>query len=236
MLMMAAADGTEAQAQGRDGEFPWASWGSGGRQIACLYKREGKIRLFDVASKQQVRELPRQGIFQQLYWSGDGQRLCGTANLNGQDWNILSLNLETGRATQVSRNLACTPDWFQSNPEQLIYSCRIPGLDSDYGITMLMQGGADGKSRSLIYGEAGRHVYYGCVSPDDRYVVFSVSESDGGTDSGMRMMRLSDAPVVVPVNFEALRELYPGAKTGPVLAVGHRGFEPHWTYRDVGGP
>ena len=44
-----------------------------------------------------VKEMPRQGIFQQMFWSPDGKRLCGTANLNGQDWNILSLELETGK-------------------------------------------------------------------------------------------------------------------------------------------
>jgi len=235
VLMMGNADGTGAEPQGREGEFPWASWGVGGKQFACLHRREGRIRIFDTETRQAVRELPRQGIFQQLYWSGDGKRFCGTANLNGRDWNILSLDAETGGMTQVSRNLACTADWFQANPAQVVYSCRIPGLGSDYGITMLMHGGADGKSRGLIYGEAGRHVYYGCISPDDRYVVFSVSETDGGTDSGMRIMRLADGPVVVPADFEALRELYPGARSGPVLAVGHPGFEPHWTYRDVGG-
>ena len=169
-LVIANADGSTPQPQGQDGDWPWASWSPDGRQIACLYKRDGTIRIFDLATKKLVKEMPRQGIFQQMFWSADGRRLCGTANVRGQDWNVVGLELETGKATLLSRGLNCTPDWFQGNPNRVIYSNRTPGLASDYGWTMLMQATADGKDRNLIYGERGRHIYYGCMSPDDKFV------------------------------------------------------------------
>jgi hypothetical protein len=234
VLMLANADGSSPEPAGKDGEFPWASWSPDGQQLACLFRREGKIRVFSVATRELVKEMPRQGIFQQLFWSPDGKRLCGTANLNGQDWNILSIELETGKATQVSRNLCCTPDWFQGDPGRIIYSSRIPGLATDYGFTMLMQAAADGKNRTLIYGERGRHIYYGCTSPDDKYVVFSIPESDGGTDAEMAVIRLADSPMIVPENYKELRELFPSARGGPVLRLGVAGFEPQWTYREIG--
>lgn len=233
-LVIANADGSNPQVQGGNGDWPWACWSPDGKQLSCLYKREGVIRIFDLETKKLAKEMPRQGIFQQLYWSGDGQRLCGTANLNGQDWNILSLELASGTATQVSRHLCCTPDWFQGDPRRVVYSCRVPGVDSAYGWTMLMQGTADGKDRKLVYGERGRHIYYGCTSPDDRYAVFAHPESDGGTDAEMVVVRLADTPIIVPEDYRGLKELYPEAKSGPVLRLGQPGFEPHWTYAEIG--
>lgn len=234
-LVLANADGSNPTPQGRDGELPWASWSPDGRQFACLYKREGRIRIVDAQTRQTVKELPRAGVFQQLYWSPDGKRLCGTANLDGEDWNIVSLDLATGRSSQVSRNLACTPDWFQGNANRLLYSNRVPGLATDYGWTLLMQGSADGKSRNLLYGERGRHIYCACTSPDDRYVIFSFPESDGGTDANLAIIRLADAPIVVPDDYIELKALYPDAKPGPVLRLSQPGFEPHWTYVEVFG-
>ena len=233
-LLIAKADGSNPQPQGGDAAWPWASWSPDGKQIACLYKREGKIRIFDLATKALVRELPRQGIFQQMFWSPDGRRLCGTANLNGQDWNVISLDLTTGKTALLTRALNCTADWFQGDPNRVIYSHRTPGLASDYGWTMLMQATADGRSRTLIYGERGRHVYYGCTSPDDRFVIFSLPESDGGTDAHLAIVRLADTPIIVPDDYLGLRSLYLNAKGGPVLRLPQRGFEPHWTYAEVG--
>ncbi|HYG35001.1 MAG TPA: hypothetical protein VEC99_09465 [Clostridia bacterium] len=233
-LIIAAADGSSLQVMGKDGEWPWACWSPDSKQIACLYKREGKIRIFDLETKKLIKEMPRQGIFQQLFWSSDGKRLCGTANLNGQDWNIVSLEITSGKATQVSRNLCCTPDWFQKDAEKVIYSCRIPGLGSDYGWTMLMQGTADGKSRTLLFGERGKHIYYGCTSPDDKYALFSVPESDGGTDAEMVVIRMSDAPIIMPDDYTHLKALYPNAKNGPALHLGQAAFEPHWTFANIG--
>ncbi|MCX6929824.1 MAG: hypothetical protein NT154_42405 [Verrucomicrobia bacterium] len=234
-LVIAKADGSDPQPQGEEGAFPWASWSPDGTQIACLYKREGRIRIFDLATRKLVKELPRQGIFQQLFWSPDGKRLCGTANLNGQDWNIVSIDMGTGKEDLLSRALNCTPDWFQGDPNRVIYSNRTPGLGSEYGFTMLMQATADGKSRTLVCGERGRHLYCGCTSPDDKYVIFSRPESDGGTDANMAIVRLADTPIIVPNDYTVLRSLYPNAKSGPVLQLQAAGFEPHWTYAEIGG-
>jgi Tol biopolymer transport system component len=231
--VMAKADGSQPQALGAEGDFPWACWSPDGRQVSCLYRRQGKIRIVDLQTHQVTRELPRQGIFQQMFWSPDGTQVCGTANLNGQDWNVVSLDLGTGKVTLLSRNLNCTPDWFQQNPRRVIYSNRTPGLATDYGWTMLMQASDDGKERSLIYGERGKHIYYGGTSPDDRYALFSYPETDGGTDAGMAIIRLADAPIIVPEDYRELKALYPGAKTGPVWRMNLVGFEPHWTFAEV---
>jgi len=234
-LVVANADGSNPVVQGSDGEWPWASWSPDGKQFACLYKREGKITIIDAESKKLIKEMPRQGIFQQLYWSPDGKRLVGTANFSGQDWNILSIDLESGKSTLLSRALNCTPDWFQGDPNRVIYSNRTPALGNKYGWTMLMQATADGKSRTLVYGERDRHIYYGCTSPDDKYVIFSVPPTDGGVDAEMVIIRLADTPMIVPSDYTALKALYPGSKHGPALHLGEVGFEPHWTYADAGG-
>lgn len=233
-LVAADADGSNPSVQGKDGEWPWASWSPDGKQFACLYKREGKIRIVEAESKKVIKELPRQGIFQQMFWSPDGKRLVGTANFSGQDWNILSIELETGKATLLSRALNCTPDWFQADPHRVLYSNRTPALGNQNGWTLLMQATADGKSRTLIYGERDRHIYYGCTSPDDQYVIFSVPTTDGGVDAEMAIVRLADTPMIVPRNYTALKTLYPGAKNGPVLRLSEAGFEPHWTYAELG--
>ncbi|MGA2498916.1 MAG: hypothetical protein ABSH20_14330 [Tepidisphaeraceae bacterium] len=82
-LVVADADGSNPVVFGDMGEYPWASWSPDGTQFACLYRREG-IQIIDIASKKVVKQLPRRGIFQQLYWSPDGKRLVGTANVGGQ--------------------------------------------------------------------------------------------------------------------------------------------------------
>lgn len=227
-LVLAEADGSNPQAWGTEGEWPWASWSPDGARLACLYRRQGRIRIIDIPTRQTLKELPRQGIFQQMYWSPDGKRLCGTANFSGQDWNIVSLELETGKTTQVSRGLNCTADWFQGDPLRLIYSHRLPGLATSYGWTMLMEGTADGAERNLLYAERGRHVYFGCTSPDGRYLIFSVPQTDGGTDALMAIIRRADAPIIVPDDYKELQALCPGARSGPVFRLPFAGFEPHW--------
>lgn len=230
-LVFANADGSNPVAQGRDGELPWASWDPDCRRFACL---EDQIRIRDAETKKVLKELPRQGIFQQLFWSPDGKRLCGVANLHGRQWNIISIELATGKATLLTRALNCTPDWFQHDPNRVVYSNRTPGIGDGYGFTMLMQATADGKSRTLVCGESKRHIYFGCTSPDDKYVVFSRPEHDGGIDGPMAMVRMADTPMVVPTGYKDLLELYPGAKEGPVLRLPYAGFEPHWTYAERG--
>lgn len=81
-LVLAKSDGSEPEVQGKPGEFPWATWGPDGRQIACLTK--GGIEIFDLASKKLLRSLDRKGIYQQLVWSPDGKSFCGPANHFGE--------------------------------------------------------------------------------------------------------------------------------------------------------
>ncbi len=83
---------------------------------------------------------------------------------------------------------------------------------------MLMQAAADGKSRTLIYGEKDRHVYYGCTSPDDKYVVFSTPACDGGLNGPMALVGLADTPMVVPESYAELRNLSRG-EGGPRAAA-----------------
>ncbi len=242
-LVIADANGSCRVVHGKDGEFPWASFGPQDKQIACLYKRDGKIRFFDLASKKMVREIPNKGIFQQLFWSPDGKRLVGTANIAGRNWNIVSVYAKTGKATLLTRALNCTPDWFQNDPERVIYSNRnpalFPGKYNNYGLTMLMQATADGKSRKLIYGNHKKHCYYGCTSPDDKYVLFGDDPEDSIVAGELRVLRLADTPII-PRSLKTLKLLYPSSKEGPVFSlklpggVPLRGFEPHWTYTEIG--
>lgn len=231
-LVIANSDGSNPVVQGKPEEFPWASWSPDGKQIACLYKREGKIRIFDLETKKMVREMPRYGVFQQLYWSPDGKRLCGCANVAGADWNIIDIELATEKVTQLSRQLNCTPDYFHDSAH-VIHSHREPGLADGYGWTMLMQATVDGKRRALVYGEREKHVYWACTSPDDQYVIFSIFPKDNGIDGEMAIVRLADTPMVVSstVSYKELKALYPDAKEGPVLHLTNvpAGFEPHWT-------
>jgi hypothetical protein len=170
-----------------------------------------------------------------MYWSPDGRRVCGTANyLSGQDWNVVATDLTSGRVTLLTRGVNCTPDWFQGDANRVIHSHRTPGLGSAYGWTMLMQATADGTQRRLVYAEQGRHVYYGCTSPDDRYVVFALPEVDGGIDAPMAVVRLADTPMVLPEGYAQVKALYPTARSGPVLRLNQVGFEPHWTYAELG--
>lgn len=243
-LIVANANGSDLRLQGESGAYPWASFGADMKQIACLYKQERKIRIFDFASKKLVREMPSQGVFQQLFWAPDGKHVVGTANIQGRNWNVVSINVRTGRRTVLTRALNCTPDWFQGDPNRVIYSNRnpalFPGQYDNYGLTMLMQATVDGKHRKLIYGNAARHCYFGCTSPDDEYVIFCDDAHDGLVTGDIHVIRLSDTPVI-PVALKSLKLLFPDSHTGPVLDWKHangvaiRGFEPHWTNRDVGG-
>jgi len=237
-LVFSNSDGSNPVVQGMPGEFPWASWNTDETQMACLHKKEGKIRIFECGTKKLVREMPSYGVFQQLYWSPDGKRLCGVANVAGADWNIIDIHLATEKVTQLSRNLNCTPDYFHDS-SWVIHSHRQPGLADGYGWTMIMRAAIDGKTRKLVYAERGKHVYWACTSPDDRYAVFSIFPQDGGIDGEMAIIRLADTPIVASstVPYKELEELHPNAKRGPVLRLTRvpAGFEPHWTSFRVDG-
>ncbi len=243
-LVIADANGSNPQPVGRPGELPWASWSPDMNRFACLYRKHGKIRIVDTQTRQIVRELSTQGIYQQLFWSPDGKRLVGTANRAGRQWNVVSINLATEKLTVLTRALNCTPDWFQGNAERVIYSNRnpalFPGKYNNYGLTMLMQATADGRRRRLIYGNVHKHVYYGCTSPDDRYIIFADDPGDNLVVGELRVIRLADTPII-PAAFNDLKPLYPNANDGPVLdlqlpnGASLRGFEPHWTYAELSG-
>lgn len=243
-LIVAKSDGTNPHPVGNDGEFPWASWSPDGSQIACLTK--GGIEIWDLASHKLVRKLDRKGIYQQLFWSPDGRWFTGPANTYGENWTVVRMDAATGTVNPVSKFQNCTADWFPDS-KRLIYSSRpanqsdegslsqASGQKPDYGWTQLWMANGDGSGRQLIYGEDGRHVYGGDISPDSRYVLFTTASKDGGLlDSFIYVMRLSDAPTIGGQS-SALRRLNPGAKAGVILPL-TLGFEPHWTHAQIPGP
>ena len=59
-LVLAKSDGNGPQVLGASGEYPWASWSPDGRQIACLSVKG--ISLVDLATRQVVRTMPREGF------------------------------------------------------------------------------------------------------------------------------------------------------------------------------
>jgi Tol biopolymer transport system component len=241
-LVIASADGTSPVDYG---EFPWASWSPDGKQVACL-TRSG-IEFRDVGTRQVVRTFDRKGIFQQLYWSPDGRSLTGTANAFGAAWTVVRMDASTGAANAVAKNQNCTPDWFPDSRHTIYSSRPVNQEDADggaaakavgqkpgYGWTQLWMADVEGNEHSLLYGEDGRHIYGGSISPDGRYVLFTRSLTDGNEDTAvLGLIRFSDAPIIAGES-KALRKLHPNAKDGPVLSLGP-GWEPHWTYARVGG-
>ena len=234
-LVFANSDGAGAEVYGESGQYPWASWSPDGRQIACLSIKG--VSFVDIAGKQVVRTLERQGFFQQLTWSPDGQWLSGVANSFGTGWSVARMNAGTGAVNAVSRVDCCTPDWFPDN-QQIIFSNRPPGQkgNSGQGWTQLWRADAEGKTRTLVYGEDGRHVYGGQVSPDGMYVLFTGNmREDGDPENAgapMGLLRLADAPVIGGESKE-LRVLHPEARSGPVLTL-PVGWEPCWTFAKSG--
>ena len=126
-----------------------------------------------------VNKMPRQGIYQQLFWSPDGTMLCGPANRRGDAWGVVQIEMDTGTLHSVSGPSCCTGDWFPDSG-RLIYSYRPPdqevmdggemarrsGQKLEHGWTQLWMADKTGQNRSLVYGEDGRHIYGGLVSPD----------------------------------------------------------------------
>jgi Tol biopolymer transport system component len=233
-LVFANSDGTSPQVFGGRGEYPWASWSPDGREIACLSIKG--ISLVDIASRRVERVLERKGFFQQMTWSPDGKWLCGVANSFGTGWSVARMEVATGTANSVSRVDCCTPDWFPDS-RNLIFSNRPPGQkgNNGQGWTQLWMADAEGKARRLVYGEDGRHVYGGHVSPDGKYVLFTGNMREdgdpGNAGAPMGLMRLADAPIIGGESKE-LRALHPGAKSGPVLAL-PTGWEPCWTFAEI---
>ncbi len=213
------------------GKHPWGCWSPDGTLISCLSLKG--IEILDVATGKVKRRMKRAGYFQQLFWSPDGKWFCGTANVGGELWTIVRMDVATGKWNVVSRFRNCTPDWFPDS-RQVIFSNR-PANQKGYGWTQLWMAPGQGGQRKMLYGEDGRHIYGGGLSPDGRYVLFTRCPKDGGGSerSGAPggLMRLADAPII-GANSPALRKLHPGAHDGPVLALPDL-WEPHWTFTDV---
>lgn len=233
-VIIADADGGNPVEFGKMEEYPWACWGADGKTLSCLSLKG--IEIVDIATKQVVRSIARQGIYQQLFMSPDGKWFCGTANVGGAQWNIVRMNIETGELNSVSTFRNCTPDWFPDS-KHVIFSNRPDGQKGN-GWTQLWQADADGTTRSMIFGEDGFEMYGGAMSPDGKYVLFTrcVHERGGIEKAGLPMsiMRLSDAPMIGGASPD-LRKVHPNAKDGPYLNL-PTGWEPHWTYADIGKP
>ena len=251
-LVTANSDGSNPVACGKNGEYPWATWSPDTKQIACLYHNEGVIRIFDFETKKPIKEMPDHGIFQQVYWSPDGKRLCGTANVKGAPWHIVALDLETQQTTVLSQHLNCTPNWFKDG-SGVVNSCRNPawgrkGAKGEaYGNTLLVQATVDGRTPALLYADIDAHIYNGFTSPDDQYVAFHTGMSEGGTQGDPEkhrcfyIIRRSDTPIIQP-GFEVLSKLHPNASRGPVLQPRFPNGHPlvtvfvagDWTYAEIG--
>jgi Tol biopolymer transport system component len=230
-LVLAQADGSSPVVLGKPGELSWASFSPDGTQIASLSMKG--IAFVDLASRKALRTLPRKGFFQQVTWSPDGKWLIGVANSFGASWSIARMDAITGEATAVNTVDCCTPDWFPDSAE-VIFSWRPPGqkINNGYGWTQLWRATADGKKRQLVYGEDGRHVYGGNVSPDGQYALFTGNMNEDGDPKNaggpMGLIRLKDAPIICGES-KALRAVHPDTAPGPVLVL-PAGWEPFWSY------
>lgn len=234
--VVAASDGSNSQSLGPAGSLPWASWSPDGSHVATLSIKGASF--VDVSTGRVERTLPRQGFFQQLTWSPDGKWLLGVANSYGTGWSIARMNAATGETNAVNRVDCCTPDWFPDS-RQVIFSWRPPGqkVNNGYGWTRLWMADADGKIRRLVYGEDGRHVYGGHVSPDGKYVLFTGNVEENGdpehAGAPMGLVRLSDTPIIRGESRE-LRAEHPQTHDGPVLTL-PVGLEPCWTFSELPG-
>lgn len=234
-LMVANADGSNAKPLGEDGALPWASWSTDGGRIACLTVKG--IEIHNLATLERVRQMPRNGIYQQLFWSPDGRWFCGVANHQGELWTVVRMNATNGEVNPVREYQNCTPDWCPDS-NYMILSSRPAGQPANdgYGYTQLWLVSGDGAEQRLVYGEDGYHIYGGCVSPDARYVLFTKTRGDGGeSEKGggpIGVMRMADAPNIGGESPD-LRKVHPDANTAPVLYIG-QGWEPHWTYAEIG--
>jgi hypothetical protein len=229
-LVLADSNGSNTVVCGRN--FPWASWGPDGRQLACLAPKG--IQIVDVSSRQVVRTLPRQGMVQQLVWSPDGKVFAGTANGLGAYWNIGRLADGGGKINAVSETerYNCTPEWHPDN-RHILYARGI--IPKQEGRAQLWMASDDGQDRTMLYAEQGRHIYGACPSPDARYLLFTRSVKDlgavGKSQTTMAVIRWIDTPMLGD-DSAALRQQFPNAKPARWLDLGP-GWEPHWTYNEA---
>lgn len=228
-FVIAASDGSSPEAIGAAGEFPWATWGPDGKQVACLAPKG--ITFVDLATRKVVRTLDRKGIFQQLSWSPDGKWLAGVANV-GEVWTIVRMDAATGEMNPVHDYQNCTPHWF-GDSMRLLFSYRPAGQEKENngdGWSQLYTANGDGKNSGMVYGEDGVHIYGNMPSPDGKYVVFTRSVAEDGdphnAGSPMAIMRLSDAPALGGKSL-TLRKQHTEAKDRLLLNLPN-GWKPYW--------
>ncbi len=234
-LVVANSDGSKAKLLGDEAEYSWASWSPDGSQLACLSIRG--VFFYDLQLGKTTRRLPRNGFFQQLVWSPDGNWLTGVSNAFGSSWGVGRMHVESGQINGIGCANCCTPDWFPDS-QSIIYSYRPveQTTNSGYGWTQLWRSDVKGRQKQLVYGEEGRHIYGGCVSPDAKYVLFTGNAQEdgdpGNAGAPMGLIRLADTPMIGGVS-QSLRALHPDAQNGPVLTL-PQGWEPDWTPFDLG--
>ena len=198
--------------------------------------RQKGIQIIDLETKKIVRQMPRKGIYQQLFWSPDGQWFCGVANARMM-WTIVRMNAQTGELNIVHEFQSCTPDWFPDS-KHIIYPSRPAGQpgNNGQGFTQLWYSDGEGKDAKMIYGEDDYHIYGGALSPDGKYVLFTRCPQDGGgsekSGAPICIMRMADAPAIAGPSKD-LRKVHPEAKEAPVLQLVD-GWEPYWTYAEIG--
>lgn len=235
-LVLAKADGSEPIVFGKDKEYPWACWSPDGSKISCLTRKE--IQIVDLNNKQVVQTLPRNGIYQQLFWSRDGNWFTGTANHGGAQWSVVRMHAQTGEINPILTFQSCTPDWFPDS-FRIIFSSRPQQKSNDgYGWTQLYMADGDGKNLKLLFAEDGYHIYGGATSPDGQYALFTKCPEDGGGSEAngapMYLMRINDAPIIQGETPE-IRAMFPNSNDGPVLDIQRTGWEPCWTYAEIKG-
>jgi len=234
-LILADANGENPVLIGEENEYPWADWSSDGSRLSYLTPKG--IKIMDIKSRKELQTIPRNGIYQQLFWSPDNKYFCGTANYGGSVWSVVNVDVATDSLTPIINFQSCTSDWFPDS-RHIIYSSR-PAEQSatdKYGWTQLWMANRDATGHQLIFGEDGSHIYGGLVSPDQRYVVFAKPYVDGGGGIENRgapifIMRLEDAPIISGESPD-LRRVHPVSNNGPVLSLPH-GWEPDWTYAEI---
>lgn len=233
-VVVAAANGGSPKRISADGGLPWACWSPDGKQLSSLTPKG--IVIADAQTGEEVRRMPRGGLFQQLFWSPDGGSFTGVANFKGTSWTVVRVDAASGEMNAIKLDQNCTPDWFPKS-DHVIFSSRPKGQSENdgYGWTFLWTAEGSGDNGRLVYGEEGFHIYGGCVSPDEAYVLFTRCPVDGGgaekSGAPICLVRLTDTPMILGKSAE-IRQQYPEAKDGPKLSLTD-GWEPHWTYSEI---
>jgi len=233
-LVIMKLDNTQSEVIGGDSEYPWACWSPDGTKLACLTKKG--IQIIDLASKAVIRQLPRNGIYQQLAWSPDGRWFCGTANHGGEYWTVVRMNAMNGEVNALRSFQNCTPDWFPDS-DHVILSSRPAGQPGakGYGYTQLWEVNGLGNEQRLLYGEDGLHIYGGALSPDGKYILFTKCPEDGGgaekTGGTICLIRMEDTPAIGGPSPD-LRKLHPLARNALLIEI-DKGWEPHWTFHEI---